>query len=392
MEVQGNYTLNVLIGGNRVEVPIQMIREFTIAQDIDRIAPTFKWSVTDATQLLTNVIPFAKSSNEMVVEFSRTDNLSSLNTMSFLVKRRNAQFPEEAYTVEGLLNTPLLLTTRKCRSFSGSIKQTIESIAHDDLEIEETEVGSSLDTPKNLLQPNWTDAKFFQYLKENLSGRNNESGYMCFIKVSQGIPTLVFKSLDELMLAPVKYKFIVGRQSYQDHYPVSDYSIFDDSGLVSDLNSLSQKYGFFNFETGSWTEDSINISDCPALPEFHLVDKDKDTDSCLFTRTGRSNDFTKDFKGKVRNNFYLKATNLISMWISTWGLENIAPGDVVQVLFSDSFLQGNIFVYQHSGLWLVKRVVHLFGQSFMTNILLTRSGIDTDISTTLQEVENRKQK
>jgi len=52
-------------------------------------------------------------------------------------------------------------------------------------------------------------------------------------------------------------------------------------------------------------------------------------------------------------------------------------------------VRGQLFLYQHSGLWLVKRVVHLIGDSFQTRLLLTRCGIDTDILTSLIEAENR---
>lgn len=392
MELAGNYSLTITVGESNVVIPPSMIQELTITQDVDRFIPTFKLAITDATGLLADVMPYDKNTSRMAFEFSRAGNTSNLNILHFSVKRRKVLSPEGVYDVEGVLDTPLLLTQRKSRVFSGQIKSSLEMIAKDDFEISSSEVGSSLAYTKTLIQPNWTNAKFLGYLKENLEGKNHESGYECFIRVTSGEPVFVFKSLDELFLSPVRYKFIVGHKEYQDYIPIGQYQAYDDSGLIGDLNSRTRKFGYFNYDTGVWVEDEVPIEELPALSEFYLIDSDKDTDAELYTHTGRSNDFTKDFKGRVRNNFYLRASNFIHMWVSTWGLENVAPGDVVEVLFADALEKGQMFLYQHSGLWMVKRVVHIFGASYMSNLLLTRCGIDTDISTSLTVVTNRKRK
>ena len=78
------------------------------------------------------------------------------------------------------------------------------------------------------------------------------------------------------------------------------------------------------------------------------------------------------------------------MWISTWGTENIAPGDIVKMVFSEAFASGDFYLYQHSGYWLVKRVVHSLTTTFMTNILLTRNGIDSSVANTLLVAERYK--
>jgi hypothetical protein len=80
------------------------------------------------------------------------------------------------------------------------------------------------------------------------------------------------------------------------------------------------------------------------------------------------------------------------MWITTWGLENCVPGDLVKVVFAESFRRGDVFVYQHEGYWMVKRVVNLFTTTFVSNILLTRSGIDTSFGNTLIPATNIKRK
>jgi hypothetical protein len=380
------------MGDSAVEVPPQMIQELTITQDADRLVPTFKMRLNDATSLLADVMPYDKSTSSVAIEFARVNNTSELNNLHFSVKRRHSCYPEGTYEVEGVLDVPELLTNRKSRVLSGNLKTSLENLAKNDMGIIASEVGASLGYEKDVIQPNWTDAKLLRYLKENIVGRNNESGYECFIKVTQGNSTFVFKSLDELLTSSVAYHLIVGHKEYENFYPVSTYQVYDDSGLIADMGSKEQFFGYFNYDTGVWTEDSVKLEDCPALPEFYLIDSDKDTDAKLCTRTGRSNSFTTNFKGRIRNDFYLRASNFVHMWASTWGLENIAPGDIVKVVFADALERGQLFLYQNSGLWMVKRAVHIFGMAYMTNLLLTRCGIDTDISTSLQEVTKRRRR
>ena len=392
MELAGNYTLNVSVGDANMVVPPQAIQELTITQDADRFLPTFKLGVLDGTGLLADIMPYDKSTSRMTFEFSRGNTGSELNILHFAAKRRNALSPEGVFNVEGVLDIPNLLTQRQSRVFSGQVKASLELLAKNDLQITSTEVGASLSYTKTLLQPNWTDAKFIRYLRDNLEGKSRESGYESFVRVTYGEPTFVFKSLDELLTAPIRCKLIVGHKEYQDFVPIGDYQVYDDSGLLGDLSSSNEHFGYFDYDRGVWVEDSVALSDLPALPELLLIDKDKKTDARLYTHTGRSNDFTANFKGRVRNDFYLRASNFVHMWASTWGMENIAPGDVVKVLFAEALEKGQMFLFQHSGLWMVKRVVHIFGSTYMTNLLLTRCGIDTDISTSLTAVKNRKRR
>ena len=69
---------------------------------------------------------------------------------------------------------------------------------------------------------------------------------------------------------------------------------------------------------------------------------------------------------------------------------SFVPGDIVKVVFNEAFASGDFFLYQHSGFWLVKRVVHVLTSSFMSNILLTRNGIDSSIENTLVEAVHQK--
>jgi len=396
----GNYQINIKFGDVLVPILPQMIEKLTITQDIDRVFPTFSLAVKDAPGLLGEVVPFDKNLNNMDIEIARGTNPDDFNSFNFHVKRRKV-YSDRIYEVEGLLNIQGLLSPIKQRVLTGNVKANIETVVNDELEITKTEVGASLDYDKIILQPFWNNIKLFRYLKDNLIGSNNECGFYCFVKNVKGKRTFVFKSMNELFLSPVSYKFIVAHKQYETKtkeglpevfYPVSEYKIFDNSQFMSDFAAKMQQFYYFDYDTGTIVDSSINIEDCPALPEHFLIDNDNDIQGFMFPRLGRTNDFTSNFQGRVRNSFYRRATEFIHMWISTWGLENISPGDIVQVIFSEAMQRGKLFLYQHSGYWMVKRVVHIVGATFMTNLLLTRCGIDTDIATTLMEAPKRKTK
>jgi hypothetical protein len=376
-------------GGTDVTIVPQMIREFTITQDIDRLLPTFKLTLEDATKTLMEVVPYDKNVNVVEFEFSRTSNLTDMNNFKFNVKRRSASSPEDNISIEGILDVGDMLTSHdRSRYFTGDLKTSIESIANG-LGIKTTEVGASLTYEKGFIQPYWTDAKLLRYLRREVLGKAGEAGYCCFVKVVHGEPILVFKSLDELLVQTPKFNLVVSHESYEDYYPVSNYKIYDNSQLFADLGAKRQSYDYFDYVKGQFVETNVQITECPTLSEFLLLDDDRANESILFTGVGRTNDFNTSFEGRVRNDFYKRANNFIHMWASTWGLENIAPGDVVQIVFAEAFQKGNFFVYQHSGLWMVKRVVHVIGDTFLTNLLLTRAGIDTEMDTTLLESLNR---
>jgi len=382
MDVSGNYILDVEIGGTNVQVYPQMIEELTISQDIDRIVPTFTFRVKDHTQLLGHVVPYDKGSNEITLTFSRQNYIDQRNIFVFSVKRRRV-LSDGSYEVEGLLETSGLFSPSKNRALTGNLKTNLESIALDELKLDEPQIGASLNFTKTVLQPYWNNALLLRYLKERIEGKTGETCYYCFIKNVKGERILVFKSIEELLFSNVTYKFIIGAKPFEEFLPVSDFRIFDNSQFRSFFNSRVADYKYFDYNTGAYVSPTnITLENCPSLSEYYLVDKDDDT-SMSSSFVGRNNDFTSDFSGRMGQSFYDSITDSIHLWISTWGIENIAPGDIVFVVFADAINRGKIFVYENSGFWMVRRVVHILGSSFMTNLLLSRSGVDTDVDTTL---------
>lgn len=385
MDLAGNYILDLRIGGIVVPVVPSMIEELTITQDCDRMLPVLKMKLKDSTGSPGEIIPYDKELNSVDIRISRGTSPDNLNEFNFRVKRRKATF-ERMYDIEGVLDVDGLISPYRKRALTGLVEDSLESLAITELGISETEISASLNYEKTLLQPNWNNLAFLRWLRYNLIGRNDESCFYCFIKNIRGIKVFVFKDISELSAAPVQHKLVVGYKYYEDFTPVVDYRIFDNSQLIADFGALSQSYSYYDYDSGEVVHPSISILDYPSLSELFLVDKDNVNESVTKKLyLGRSNSFTADFKGRMRNDYFDRLTGLIQMWVSTWGLENISPGDVVKVIFSEALDRAKLFVYEHSGYWMVKRVVHIIGSSFMTNLLLVRAGIDTTLSNSLTE-------
>lgn len=391
MLVVGNYSMGLRFGGIEVPISPQMIHSISVTLDVDRVLPTFKIALKDATGILGEIAPYDKTLNSIDLQFGRSDNPERFNTFKLAVKRRKPD-SDRNYTIEGVLDVPNLLTTVYKRALTGDVKTSIETLATVDMQMTKTEVGASLSYNKTFIQPRWTDAKLLNYLSDNLIGRNGETGYHCFVKNVDGEQILVFKSLDEMLSSAVKFGFIVAPKPYKDLYPVVEYRVFDNSQLLVDLGAKTQDYGYFNYDTGAFVESTIDAVDCPALGERTLIDDDNSNNSVFITGLGRSNDFTIDFGGRISSNYYKRVNNFVNIWISTWGMENASPGDIVRLLFGEALARGQLFQYHLSGYWMISRVVHLLGSSYMTNLLLTRNGIDTNFSTSLIKAENLKRK
>jgi hypothetical protein len=387
MQVIGNYSLNVMFGDQSITLPPQAINEFTITQDIDTLLPMLKLSLRDATGQLTNMIPFDKGINKVTVGISASTDPSNLNEFHFTVKRRRSE-TGLLYEVQGVLDVPQCITDQKCRALTGNVRSSIQNIAYDEMQAKSVDIGASLNFDKTLIQPQWTNATFLRWLSKNLLGKNGEAGYFTFFYNSGSVQTFCMKTLDELLKSNVTYNLIVSPFSLYDHFPILSYEIYDNSQLLADMGSANQDYVYFDYETGEYVKSTVNISDVPALSPLHYVDVDRNTGSQTIYENGRTNDFNDSFEGKIKGLFYKKATEFVEMWATTWGLEDIAPGDIVKVVFGDMLKQDKLFAYQHSGLWLVKRVVHNIGSTFTTNLLLARSGCDTNVVNSLIKAEN----
>ena len=387
IELQGNYYLNLNIGGADLPISPGSIKELTITQDIDRLLPTFRMALNDATGNLGNLVPYDSLLNKVRIDIARFDP-GNINVFNFSVKRR-LYGDDSTYEVVGTLNTPDLIKPSHYRALPGNIRSTIQTIAGEmGIPVKNTEIDPSLDYDKVILQPGWTNGKLLTYLKNNAEGKLKEGGYYAFIKNVHGAPTLVFKSVNALYGTPIKHKLIVGPYETLDLLPVISYEVRNDSAKINDFAGEVLVYGYFDYDTGKQVESSISIDEAPAITPNFLVNRGDISQMSLNTATGRSNGFTETFDGMHRNAYYSKLGASVHMWATTWGSEHIAPGDTVLLVYSESMEQSDFFSFQHSGKWMVKRVVHTIGDTFTTNLLLTRSGIDTQFANSLHPATN----
>ena len=385
----GNYNLIIRFGDAIVPFSTSVLRELTIIQDMNKLLPEFRFRMLDATGAITHVVPFDQNVNKVQFEFAQDYETKDINLFEFSVFTREPgagqSNPSTEYDISGLLDVTKLFSPDYSRGLPGSIKTTLELLALEELGVTGVEVSSGLDYEKTLIQPTWTNAQLLNKLKEYLIGRNGEYGYKCFIKNYQYKKIFVFKSISEMIKNPISYKFILNDMQYQDQLPIFEYYIFDNYKLYGVFGTRTQSYSYFNYETSQYIRNTEVVEDYISLSDFYLIDKNDSMDSNEINDTGRSNDFTSDFKGKIKSSFGNRLLGLTKMWITTVGLPNAVPGQTIQVFFPHGATEGgeNLYSFQYSGYWLVERVVHNFGDVFLTKLLLTRHGLDTDKSTSL---------
>lgn len=394
--VVGSYLLRLKFGDTELPVEPSNIDSFVVVQDMNKFLPSFRIRLEDTSGILTHVAPFDRKMSVLSLEIGPNINQPPDNSFDFLVFRR---FPESQYNVSslydisGLLNTALpLFGPDYCRSFKNkTIKDVLSEIAFKELNVDSVDISKSLEYTKLILQPHWTNSQFLNDLMRRTIGKNGESCFKCFIYRKNRKSVFVFKTLAEMVsVSKPAYKFIVNDEPYQDFLPIYDMSIVDNYRIFGILGSKRQAYGYFDYFENKYIQTEEDVQNVYSLTDYFLIDSNDSLNSDPIIELGRSNDWTLDFKGHVRSAYYNRIYGLCKVWILTWGLTNIVPGDLVLILFHQGVSSGEIYTYQYSGYWLVERVVHTFGDSHRTKLLLTRTGVDTDKSTTLLKAKLRR--
>lgn len=393
IQLTGNYLLRVKFGKNDIPLAPSAIEEFTIVQDINKLLPMIKVRLRDVTGMLTHIVPFDKSISTIFVDLgSSISSGEKSNSFTFDIFTRSpesAQGQAAYYEFDGLLRVDNLFSPDYCRAFNQSISGALTSIARE-MNITITDISPSLNSTKTLLQPRWSNSQFLTYHKDNVIGSGGESCFKCFISVSNGRASFVFRSIEEMTNKPEAFKFVLGDKIYHDYWPFFTYEIMDSYKIFGAFSAKSQVYSYFDYEKSELVSETIDAQRYKTLSDYFLIDGADNDGSNTITDLGRSNDFTPDFDGRVSGDFYDRLTSLVKMWIVIEGQEHIVPGIVVKILFPMGIPSGDVYTFQYSGFWLVERVVHCIGQTFRTKLLLTRQGIDTNKPTTLIKATNRK--
>lgn len=391
-----NFHLDVKIGKDRLPLGVQHLEEFYIVQDLRKFLPSFKLRLRDAEGFLSHLVPFDKKANNVMVTLGAGAIADGISEYTFKIYRR---FPtsDDIYDVEGLLDVDGLFSPVRTRGFSGSIQNTLSSIASE-LNLDAEEISASLDYSKNMVQPGWSNAEFLRYLENNLLGLQEDAGYFCYIYCKKRKKVLAFKSIKDLYSQAVKYNFINTFDPQQDNesgevrYPILEYKAYDNYGVFPTGGRI-QNYSHFDYNTSQFTVNSVRLKnntisqdDFYSLTKYFLIDKDDPIDTEAGPFGGRGTDFSSTFKGRIKGKYCKELNDLSKLWITSLGLEDIYPGDIVRVQFlTDPAL---MMSYQYHGFWMVERVIHIIGHQFATRLLLTRSGMNTMEITSLLEAES----
>lgn len=385
------YHLDVKLGVDRLPLSHQIIEEFYIVQDLTKFLPSFRLRLRDSSGVLSHIIPFDNKANTLTVILGSGTGVADTVEYKFDIYRR---FPtsDDIYDIEGLLAVDGLFSPPRTRGFSGVIRDNLLSIAVDELGLDEADISASLAYSKNIVQPSWSNAELFRYLESNLLGLQEDAGYFCYVGCKKKKRILIFKTIKDFYSQPVKYSFVNAFEPTQDQesgevgYPIFEYKAYDNYGIIRDLKK--QSFSYFDYDNSKFVVDSISVKDNDisaddyySLTKYFLMDRDDIEYAGIGMRAGRGNDFSSNFKGRIKGDYYKRLNSLSKFWITSLGLEDIYPGDIVRVQFLDD--PAKLMSYQYHGFWMVERVIHMIGYQFSTRLLLTRSGMDTSETTSL---------
>ena len=399
--VAGNYLLRLKFGDVSIPLDPSVIEEFTITQDMHSFLPSVRMMLKDSSGALSHIVPFDKRMSRASVQFNLfSEDLGELsNAMDFMVYSRQPEsiyMSSMNYEILGLMDIPELLSPDKNRVFTGTVLSTLETIA-EELEVDETELPqTALSYSRTLVQPSWPNSRFLTYLTRKLAGKNGEYAFQCFIKAKREKSVLVFRALNSLMSDGVRYNFIIGDKEFRDpdtgefFFPVYHHMIYDNYRVLGLFGGQQQNYSYYDFDDGEYVTKQRTLDEFLSISDYFQIDLDDDGGGHTLEFLGRTNDLDVDFEGRSGAHYFNRIVGLSKLWIVTMGLPNITPGDIIKLFFPSADSPQLVLSHQYSGLWMVERVVHSFGNTFRSRILLTRNGPDTDQQTTLVPAAKRR--
>jgi len=396
---------------NNEVLPVNQLEvvEATIVLDLNRFLPSFRLKIRDSNKILSQLIPFDKVLNNVEISINRDFSIDRASIFSFDVYRR---FPSSSdiYDFSGLFSVKEFFAPDKTRAFTSTAQSALEDIGIE-IGADLTEVSRTLNYEKSIIQPAWTNKKLISYLLNNLIGKEGSAGYRCFMKlkdlgVGKGKDSVfVFKGIDELSLNSIKYTIVNSPNPENDvttgttMFPMLEFRVFDNYKFLGATGLRKKEFGYFDYEDGEYKIRNIKTvgndffdDDFLSLSQYFLIDEnDNEDENVSVLDTGRNNDFTANFEERPKNKLYRDINSLSKFWLTTWGLEDVYPGDVVELKFLRDVVLRKLPSYVYQGLWMVERVVHLCVPIFTTRLLLTRCGFNTEEKTSLIRAENRIQ-
>ncbi|MDD5220121.1 MAG: hypothetical protein PHV11_06125 [Candidatus Bipolaricaulis sp.] len=389
-------------------IDANQIDELYITQDINRFLPTLDFTLQDSAGFFTHVVPFDRDLGRLFIEVSGLlgKGRENATVFEFDIYRRKPN-SDSQYILNGLLKVDNLFSPSKVRAFSGVIRNSLTSLG-EELGANLSEISPSLTAEKILLQANWPNGEFINFLKTNLLGSKGEAGFYSFFKCVESDKVFVFKNLLDMCQENSKYSFILGNTVKQDlqsseiNLPILEYRMFDSGMLLGTTGLLGKDYSYFDYMSGEFIRQSYQMTEevdgfafdhFLSLSEYFSIDiEDKAENNISAPYYGRNNDFIAIPKAQAINEHYCKLINLSKIWITTIGVNDLYPGDIVELPMIRSYIGSANNIHTYQGYWLVERVIHILGKVFLTRLLLTRSGINTGSSPTLIRSSRRMRK
>jgi hypothetical protein len=376
-----------------IAISTESIQEFVIEMDLNNLVPSFRFSFNDWPGVLTHVVPFDHNMSKMYVRLGKSieNGIDLTNDWDFDVYQRTPN-SDGTYEISGLLAVEGLFTPDRVRSFS-TAELALLTIASE-IGTTDVDISPSTNVQRAVLQPTWTNGEFLLWLEKNFLGKSKEIGFFANIFPKNTVKSFMFQSLRELMSRGVKYKFGFGMDApYKVEgdnpkdseviYPIMDYDIVDDYKTIGSMGARKQVYTYFDWDSDEFTAKAYDLQgnsdrtyDYMSLAEFHLIDEqDSEESNISYEGSGTTNDFHGTFEGKALGVFHKYVSNLSKIWITTIGLYDIYPGDIVEISSTGGPIGFDIPNPSYGGYWMVHKVRHMIRGVYFTRLLLTRSGI-----------------
>lgn len=413
--VAGQYSLSVKLGDVDLNLTPTALTQLTIFEYIDKFLPTVYLSFNDTTGTFSHLTQMDSKFNKLSLAFARQDDPQNVKEMQFKIFRRFPKSTQQASAqveVTGHLNVPNLFSPQYVRGWEGrTIEEVLGSIANTDLSVYEFDVDKGLDTVTNLVQPNYTNAEFFNYLKDRVASRFGDIGYFCFIDtpvtvVQKDIASayidqysvgdqkrrFVFRSLTSFLREKSKFYFSASgdiSRTDKNVWPVFKVDVTENNAFFDVMGAGRQEYGYYDYQAGQYRTGVVTADQTgESLTEFYGHDDLESSAGMSRNELGRTTEFMPDYAVLAKSRYIKRLYSLYKIAITTEGMPTIRCGDIVKLAFLQGAVPGTMFSFQHSGFWMVERVIHTFsGTSFSTQLALTRAGIDTQNVTTMAKAE-----
>jgi hypothetical protein len=381
--VAGNYSFRLMFGGRDVLLDPGSIISFTITNNLFKYLPYFRLKLRDSGNELSLYHTFDNNMGKVSIEIFRSSEIESdekeglRNLYNFQVMKRNPKV--NIYDIEGCLDISNFKSPNKIRGWSDSFKNVLTDICVNDFGLKSgnLDISPSLSLVKTFIQPSISNSEFLDYHIDNVIGSGSEGCYVCNFRCVNGDVRFLFKTIGELVQQKPKFLFSYTDTINESVYPFYTFDICDFGKLITTYAAKNKPLGYFDYITGQYLTQEVTLDEFPSLCDYHLVNEDETNNYVSINMAGRSNDFTPNYLGRLKKEYFNGIINLTKLKIFTMGLPNIAPGDTVEVVFIPQIPSKDLGRYQYSGRWLVEEVKHIIEHSFGTELLLTRNGYNT---------------